>query len=168
MSSAPLAISLVLVVILPAALVRAHARVAAEALADWARSHDLELTGETRPLVARYLRTARMLRTWGAAAGILLPSLVELAVKGRVQVMGFGTDGSSAPLAGPVWIFVGYLLGALCAEVSLARPVGSARRSASIVPRELDDYLPRRLLSAQRSLAVAALLGVFAIGLVPY
>lgn len=101
-------------------------------------------------------------------AGLLLPSLVELAVSGRVQLLGFGTDGSAAPYAGPIGGYVGYLVGALCAELSLVRPLSPARRSASLVPRGLADYLPRRLLSVQRALGVAVVLGVIAIGLVPY
>ena len=109
-----------------------------------------------------------MLRTWGALGGLLLPSLVELALSGRVQVLGFGTDESSAPYAGPIGAFIGYLVGALCAEVSLARPFDSATRSASLVPRELADYLPRRVLLAQRGLPIAVLLGLVALAAVPY
>jgi hypothetical protein len=98
----------------------------------------------------------------------LLPSLVELALSGRVQLVGFGTDGSSAPYAGPIGAFIGYLVGALYAEVSLARPVHPARRSASLVPRELLDYLPRRLLRAQRALPIVIVLGLVAIAGAPY
>ena len=136
--------------------------------AEWSSAHGVELTPENRPLIARYLRTARLLRTAGALAGLILPSIVELAVSGRVQVLGFGTDGTSAPYAGPLSALVGYLVGALCAEIAVARPRDPARRAASLVPRELADYLPRRTLLAQRALGVAAVLGVLAIGLVPY
>jgi hypothetical protein len=52
--------------------------------------------------------------------------------------------------------------------VSLARPLDPARRSASLVPRELCDYLPRSLLRAQRGLGIAVVLGVVAIAIVPY
>jgi len=111
---------------------------------------------------------ARVLRTWGALCGLFLPSLVELAVSGRVQLLGFGMDGAAAPYTGPIGAFIGYLLGALYAEVSLARPHDPARRSASLVPRELADYLPRRLLRFQRALGVVVVLGVLALGLLPY
>ena len=104
---------------------------------------------------------------WGGVAGATLPSFVELAATGRVQVLGFGTDGESAPL-GFGSIFVGYLLGALYAEVSLARPVPGARRRAGLAPRELEHYLPRGVVVAQRVLGAAAALGSVAIGLVPY
>jgi hypothetical protein len=136
--------------------------------ADWARAHGLELTPETRPLVARYLSAARRLRTWGALCGAVLPSLVDLVLNGRVQILGFGIDGSSAPFQGPISILLGYLAGALWAEVSLARPVDRGRRSASLVPRELGDYLPRRLLLAQRGLGAAAVLGVLLVGVLPF
>jgi hypothetical protein len=118
-------------------------------------------------MVAGYLRRARVLRTWGAIAGAVLPSLIELAWSGRVQVLGFGTDGTSAPL-GFGTIFIGYLVGALYAEVSLVRPVPRARRAASLVRRDLKDYLPLRVVVAQRAAAVIGALGLLAIGVAPY
>jgi hypothetical protein len=164
--SAPLVLAVVLAVAIPVWLVRAY-RGDVGLVERWARDHDVELTPDTRPLVARHLRNARIYRAWGGAAGAVLPSVIEYALTGRVQVLGFGTDGTSAPLAYGS-IFVGYLLGALCAEVALARPVAGAKRTASLVRRELEQYLPRRLILAQRALAVAGGLGVMALGLVPY
>jgi hypothetical protein len=168
MSELPLAISLVLIVVIPLVLVRAYTTIDEEVLGEWGRARGLELTPDNRPMVGAYLRSARVLRTWGALTGVLLPSLVELALRGRVQILGFGTDGSANPYSGPMWVFIGYLLGALYAEVSLARPLHPARRSASLVPRQLGDYLPRRLLRAQRALGIIVVLGVVAIGVVPY
>jgi hypothetical protein len=164
----PLGLAALLAVLIPVVLTRAYARVDDDRLAEWARAHGVDLTPENRPLVADYLRRARVLRTWGAIGGLLLPSVIEFAVSGRVQVLGFGTDGSAAPYAGPIGGFIGYLVGALCAEVSLARPLDPARRSASLIPRDLADYLPRRLLLLQRALGLAAALGALALGLVPY
>jgi hypothetical protein len=168
MSELPLVIALALAVAVPVALIRAYAKVNDELLGEWARAHAVELTPENRPMVARYLRTGRVLRTWGVLAGLLLPSLAELALSGRVQLLGFGTDDTAAPYAGPMGAFIGYLVGALCAEVSIARPIDEARRSASLVPRELGDYLPRRLLRVQRTLGFVVVLGVLILGLVPY
>ena len=168
MSSLPLAVALVLAAVIPVVVVRAHARIDEEVLAEWARARGLGLTPESRPMLGAYLRKARALRTWGALAGVVLPSLVELAWHGRLQILGFGTDGSASPFAGPMWVFIGYLLGALLAEVSLARPLDPGRRSASLVPRELGDYLPSRLLRAQRALGLTVVLGVVAIAVVPY
>jgi hypothetical protein len=164
--SLPLALAIALAVVIPVQLLRAY-RSDESLVVLWADEHGLALTPENRPLVARYLRKARVMRTWGGVAGALLPSLIELAWSGRLQVLGFGTDGESAPL-GFGTIFVGYLVGALCAEISVDRPAAGARRSASLVRRELEHYLPRRVILAQRAAAVAGALGALAIGLVPY
>jgi hypothetical protein len=166
MSSAPFALATVLAVAIPFCLIRAYRR---DERRDerWARDHDVEVTPDTRPVVARYLRNARICRTWGGVAGAVLPSLIEYAATGRVQVLGFGTDGTSAPL-GFGTIFVGYLLGALVAELTLARPVLGMRRSASLARRDLADYLPHRVVVAQRALAVAGAVGMIASGFLPY
>jgi hypothetical protein len=164
--SAPLVLALVLVVVIPWELVRAH-RFDDRIAERWAGAHGLELTAESRPPVRAHLRRSRLWRTWGGALGATLPTLIDYALNGRVQVLGFGTDGQSAPL-GFGSIFVGYLVGALGAELSFARPVASGRRTASLVPRELAAYLPRRLVVAQRALAAVAALGVVAIAVVPY
>ena len=113
-------------------------------------------------MVRRYLRRAGLCRTWGGVLGrCSLPTLVDYVVNGRVQVLGFGTDGTSAPL-GFGSIFAGYLLGALVAEVATVRPIAGERRTASLARRELADYLPRRQIAAQRALTVAAALGIVA------
>jgi hypothetical protein len=164
--SAPLVLAAILAVAILWALRRAH-RFDDGIVDRWARDHGVELTPESRPMVRRYLRKVRLLRTWGAVAGAVVPSLADLVLNGRVQVLGFGTDGESAPL-GFGTIFVGYLLGALCAELSLVRPVATARRAASLVPRELDAYLPRGVLVAQRAVTAFAALGTVAIAVVPY
>jgi hypothetical protein len=137
-------------------------------VAEWARARELELTPENRPVVARYLRRARALRAGGVLVGLLLPTLVELVLHGRLLVLGFYSDGSGAPYAAPLEAYIGYLVGAVCAELSMARPRDPARRSASLVPRELEDYLPRRLLLAQRALGVAVVFGTLVMGLVPF
>jgi hypothetical protein len=107
----------------------------------WARSHALELTPANRPMVRWYLHTARVLRTWGAVAGFFLPPLIGAA---------FGSPAVTNALF-PL-VFVGYLAGALYAEVALVRPVSGDRRVAALVPRELEDYLPRPVVASQRVL----------------
>ncbi len=164
----PLALAVLLAAIVPVVLTRAYARVDDELLAEWARAHGIELTPESRPIVARYLRRARVLRTWGALGGLLLPSLVDFAVSGRVQLLGFGTDGSAAPYAGPIGGFIGYLVGALCAEVSLARPVEPERRSASPDSARSRGLPSPPPVARPTALGFAAVLGVLALGLVPY
>src|SRR3954464_12355448 len=125
-----------------------------ERLFEWGRARGLELTPENRPALTRSLRRSRGLRVCGAVVGVLLPTLVGLVWHGELVVLGFHSDGSAAPYAGPVEAYIGSLLGALAAEVSLARPRDPGRRAASLTPRELGDYLPRRLLLAQRALGV--------------
>ena len=126
------------------------------------------LTPENRPVVARYLRRSRLLPVCGAIVAVVLATLVELVLHGELVILGFHSDGSVAPCTGPFQLYIGYLLGALCAEISMVRARDPARRAASLVPRELVDYLPRRLLLAQRALGVAVVLGVIVMGLVPY
>jgi hypothetical protein len=137
-------------------------------LVQWAQARGLVLTPDNRSVVARYLRRARVLPICGALVAVVLPTLVELVLHGELVILGLHSDGSGAPYAGPFEAYIGYLLGALCAELSLARPRAPGRRSASLVPRELDSYLPRRLLLAQRALGVAVVLGVLVTGLLPY
>jgi hypothetical protein len=158
--------AIVILTLAGSVLTHAHRPVDDAALEDWARVRRLRLTADNRSLVRRHLRSARVLRAWGGVAG-LLPSLVELAWLGRPTVWGFGVDGNYAP-GSLGWIFVGYLAGALLAELRLARPVGGPRRAAALVPRELPDYLPRKILWAQRVLGVAAVLGLVVVALVPY
>ena len=128
-----------------------NARVAVDGgyVEEWAHAHALELTPANRPMVHWYLHTARVLRTLGALAGFFVPPLLGSA---------FGSQAlkdASFPL-----VFVGYFAGALYAEVSLVRPAGD-RRVAVLTPREVSDYLPRRLLVAQFAVpAIAVVAGV--------
>src|SRR3954452_19657536 len=164
--STPLVLALVLAVVIPWELMRAY-RFDDRIAERWAGDHGLEVTAQSRPLVRRHLRRSRLWRTWGGVLGATLPTLIDYALNGRVQVLGFGTDGQSAPL-GFGSIFVGYLLGALGAELSFARPVAAGRRTAGLGRRELAYDLPRRLVMAQRALAALASLGAIALGLVLY
>jgi hypothetical protein len=150
---------LIPLVIVFIALVRAYGEVDTRFVEGWARAHALTLTRENQLMVRWYLRNARVLRTWGVLAGLFLPSLVTVALGGG--------DGARVP-QNPAWIFLGYLVGALYAELSLVRPVDPRRRAASLVPRELGDYLPRRLLLAQRFVGLLTLAAGIAVALVPY
>lgn len=146
----PLAVALV-------ALLRAYRDVGDAVVTEWADAHALTLTAANRPMVQWYLHTARVLRTWGALAGAFLPSLWAAALGDEVRLPQSWT-----------WVFVGYLVGALYAELSLVRPVGAARRTASLVPRELEGYLPARLVRLQRGLGVASVAGALLVGFLPY
>jgi hypothetical protein len=158
---------LVVAVAVPLAVARAHRLVDPGLVVEWAEAHHLGLTPANRPMVSWYLRTARILRTWGAVGGIVLPALFALAWSGHLEVLGYDTAGGANP--GDVsWIFVGYLIGVLYAEMSLVRPMGGARRSASLVPRNLEDYLPGRVLRTQRALGGAIVVGVLLSLALPY
>lgn len=106
-------------------------------------------------MVRWYLRNARVLRTLGALAGLFLPVLVAMA-------LGLPDEGNL------VWVFVGYLLGALYAELSLVRPLPDGKRAASLVPRALTDYLPRGLRFTQRALGGIVTAGFVALAFVPF
>jgi hypothetical protein len=162
----PLPLLVVIAVLVAAALVRAYGPVSDELVRRWAEAHGVELTAETRPVVEDYLHRARLFRTWGAIAGLLAPTLLRPALGEPVHVAGFGEYEASPGELGLV--FVGYLAGAVFAEVAVSRPFDPARRSAALLPRELADYLPRGVLLLQRGLAAACVLGTIALPLVPY
>ncbi len=117
----------------------------------WAGRHGLELTPVSRPWVETYLRTGRNLRQICALGGIVVPIAVHAAT------------GVDLHVSGLVWLLVGYLVGCLWSELALTRAPAGTRRSASLVTRQLSDYLPRRMRVAQVALpAVAVALGALA------
>jgi hypothetical protein len=158
-------LAVILGVAVAAQLVVAYRR--DEAAVDrWASERDLALTASSRVLVGRYLRRARLFRAWGAIGGALAPTVVDLVVDGRVQVLGFGTDGDSAPLAFGA-IFVGYIAGAILCEATTVRRPHGPRRVAALHRRELPAYLPRWAIGAQRVATVAAAAGLVALAASP-
>jgi hypothetical protein len=145
----PMMLSLLLPgIVLAWVLVRAYTEVDDAYVDEWGQAHGLALTPANRPMVRWYLHTARILRTWGAVAGLVLPALVGAA---------FGSD-ALKDLLFPL-VFVGYLAGAVYAEVALVRAPTGARRVANLVPRVVADYLPRRLMLAQRIIPAAVVAG---------
>jgi hypothetical protein len=121
-------------------------RVTHPTAAEWARERGLALNIENTPMVAWYLRNTRVLRLAGVFAGFVLPPLVGMAI-GRFR-------GSETF----IWAYVGYLLGALYAELSLVRPPG---RTATLDPRRLVDYLSGWVVNLQRALGgVTAMVAV--------
>ncbi|MEA2973256.1 MAG: hypothetical protein QOG82_1714 [Actinomycetota bacterium] len=138
------------------ALSRAHRDVGHHQFVDeWARAHALSLTPENRPMVGWYLRNARLLRTWGALGGLFVAPI-------GLSALGFDPVGFWG-----IWVFLGYLAGALYAELSLVR-AADVERTASLVPRELAAYLPRRLVVAQRGLGVVIATGAVIAAVAPY
>jgi hypothetical protein len=134
------------VLIVGAILSRAYGSTNDAVVEEWATAHALVLNPTNRPMVEWYLRTARVLRTWGVVAGLVLPQLVDNAFGWR-----------ALREAQPLFAFVGYLLGALYAELALVRRVDGDRRVAVLEPRDVEAYVPRRLLVAHRAVAGLAL-----------
>jgi hypothetical protein len=127
-----------------------------EAVERWAQSAGLPLTDDNRRVVRRYLTWNRRARRAGGLAGFVLSNLY-------LGIADHAFAGFQFP-----FIVVGYLLGAVVAEVVVNRP----RRpdgAALLVARRLDDYLPRHVLVLQRGLPVAAVLlpGAFALSPFP-
>jgi hypothetical protein len=125
----------------------------------WAASAGVTLTVESRPAVRRYLAWTRRSRTVGGLVGFLAPILYR-AASGETSA---ATTSGGADWSVPLMI-VGYLVGALVAEIVVNRP-RRGTGAALLVPRRLADYLPPYVLRLQRGLAVAAavLAGVYAL-----
>lgn len=133
-------------------LSRAYAEVDEGFVHTWANAHGLTLTTANRPLVWWYLRNARVLRTWGVLAGVMLPPLASIAF-GRAE-QGVSTT----------WwcLFGGHLAGTLFAEVALRRPSPSGTRIATLERREVRQYLPARLRFAPLAITAVSTLVVVA------
>jgi hypothetical protein len=123
-----------------AAVVFAARRPVERRMEVWAGRFGLRLTDSNRALVATYLRRTRSLRAVGGVIGWLAsPAYVALTDRP------FPLGGNALALA-----LGGYLLGAVVAEATfLPRRRGKQDpRSASLVPRSLEDYVsPIRLWS---------------------
>jgi hypothetical protein len=158
----PLELLIVVGALVAAALVRAYGAVDEVEIERWALAHDIDVDDETRPVVERYLRRSRVCRTWGAIAGLMAPTVIRPLLGQPVHVAGIGAYEATPGEVG--LLFIGYLVGALWAELSLSRSSTSAHRAA-LVPRELDDYLPRRLLWLQRVLAAGCVVSLMALPL---
>jgi hypothetical protein len=136
-------LNILLVVLVALAIASRGFRVDDDYIKRWATSAGLELTNETRRVVRRYLVWSRRSRTAGGLAGVLVPGIYL-----RV----------TAPDSDPGgWIFVlmivGYLLGALFAEVVVNRP-WRRRQPDQPDPRPVKEYLPAYVLVLQRGLTI--------------
>lgn len=113
----------------------------------WAQEMGLQLTPRNEAIVRSYIARTRLLRFTGALLGLFAPVLYLAFV------------GGPPPVPVDLWLFdalLGYLLGAVIAELTIKRPKADQPR-ASLVPRELSDYLPTRLITAHRMSALVAL-----------
>ena len=120
----------------------------------WAEATGIDLTPESTLVVQRYLLWNRRGRRIGAFLGFISPWLYS-GVSGRT----FDEGGWALSL-----MLVGYLLGALVAELVVDR--GRVTGSIAVMqPRRLVDYLSVRLLTAQRALGALALAMILPYGL---
>lgn len=116
----------------------------------WAQELGLELTPRNEPFVRSYVVRTRILRIAGGVAGFLTP-IAYRAFTGEPPPVPFDF--------GLVDALVGYLLGAVLAEVTVRRPKTEVP-TASLVPRDVRDYLPSFYTTTLR-LAAAAALGLY-------
>lgn len=119
----------------------------------WAQAHGVTLSDANRAFVESYVSEGHRLRVvCGFGGAIALASLSR----------GFGI---TIPVSGWVWLMGGYLVGVVWSESWLTRLPSGTRRSASLTPRRVRDYLVGRLLVAQIVVPLIAL-GVAMFGLV--
>jgi hypothetical protein len=105
-----------------------------KSLEKWAARYSLTLTDTNRLFVARYLRRTRGSRIIGAGLGWLLSPVLLALIQQGIPLFG-----------GSILVAIfGYILGALVAETTFARPfrMPSGERLASLAPRVLVDYVP--------------------------
>jgi hypothetical protein len=135
--------NILLVVLVALAIASRGFRVDDDYIKRWATSAGLELTNENRPVVRRYLVWSRRSRTAGGLAGVLAPGIYT-------RITNPDMDPGSWPF---VLMIVGYLLGALVAEVVVNRP-WRPQGTGGADPRPLHEYLPAYVLQLQRGLAI--------------
>lgn len=118
----------------------------------WAHDMGIELTPGNEGLVGSYLSRTRRWRLGGAVLGFVAPQVYAAVMASRGM-------GLTLPTPFDFGLFdavVGYLVGALLAEVTLTRPTPQVP-SATLAPRRLDGYLSRRVSTALRGAALVGL-----------
>ena len=113
----------------------------------WAQQMGLQLTPLNEAIVRSYLARTRLLRFTGALVGLFAPWIYQAFV------------GDPPPVPVDFGLFdalLGYLLGAVIAELTIKRPKAE-KPSASLVPRDLSDYVPSSFIAAFRISALVAL-----------
>lgn len=140
-------------ILIGALLIAWHRRRVPERIDAWAGVRDLELTAENRDLVRRYLLRTRTLRTIGGFAGVVV-NLAVITIY-NLTLSDWWFDNVVERFNGVGWalVFLGYLIGALVAEVTLDRPEGAGR--AAVVARDVRDYVAPYTRVALRWLVVA-------------
>lgn len=109
----------------------------------WADRFGLTLTARNEGLVKSYILRTSILRTVGALVGVAAPWLYAMATDKEFHNVDLRA------------VFVGFLVGAVFAEITVKRPRPDAP-SASLAPRKVSDYLSTRITSALRKVALLA------------
>lgn len=112
----------------------------------WAHAHGITLTDETRAFVSTHLHRNLRWRTTGAVIGIVIP---------------FGTN-----LPG-LEMLIGYLLGALLAEVTASPFPATDGHRALLSPRGIDDYVSSQAVMRFQFLCVLATVTAAAFFILP-
>ncbi len=114
---------------------------------EWARGMGVELTARNEAFIRSYIARTRVLRAVGAAVGVLTPVLYSAFTERTLPVpFDFGLFDA----------LVGYLVGAVIAEITVRRPMAEVR-TASLVRRVVADYLPAGYTITMRASAAIAL-----------
>jgi hypothetical protein len=113
----------------------------------WAERMDLQLTPRNEGIVRSYIARTRFLRFTGALVSFFAPTVYQAYV------------GTPPPVPLDFSLFdalLGYLLGAVTAELTIKRPKADEPR-ALLMPSELSDYVPPMFVTAFRISALVAL-----------
>lgn len=114
---------------------------------EWARDVGLTVTQRNEAFVRSYIRRTRILRTAGGVAG-LVAAAVYTAITEEEPPEPFDFSLFNG--------LVGYLIGAVAAELTFARPAANVP-AASLEPREVAAYLPSAVRTTLRISAAVGL-----------
>jgi hypothetical protein len=110
----------------------------------WAHAHGVLLSDASRLVVTRHLRTSRWLRRVCAIGAVVTAAALSAAFGFHLMTWW------------PLWLLVGYLIGAVWAELTLTALPDEGVPVASLSPRTLREYLSPTLRRAQVALPFAA------------
>ena len=105
----------------------------------WAAAQGLDVTAENEEGLAADLRRTGRWRAAGALVGLGIAILVPAL---EIRIYRAPRPGGNIGFLDFWVVALGYLAGVVVGEVGRRRPPGTARRVASLSPRELDEYVP--------------------------
>jgi hypothetical protein len=149
--------NLLIPVLIAVAVASRGFRVDDDYIVNWASWFNLGLTPENKSAVRRYLQLSRRCRTAGGLVGFLAPTIYF-----QVVTPGHQPDDVGGWVV--MLMLVGYLLGALIAEVVIDPPWRRSENAVA-VPVRLGDHLPTYAVVLQRGLGISSVLlvGLYAL-----